>query len=904
MFQRLGELVSRHWLLTIVLWIVVIVVIRLNAPSWDSVTHDGDLAYMPASMPSVIGEDLLERAFPEGRSKSEAIVILSREDRDIDAADIEIEKSFIGRLQNLLGTAKYAEHKRLLNQLEQAGLDETTKAEIARQSELARDAALEAYESAEYALADIREQDPFYAVPAHNLAILYAEEGAVAEADQLRTMAWGLKPDFESKPNDVVGDVSEEPLPLLYVWTQYTERLGDKLVSKDNRANLVVLGMSNEFMAAENIPFVEKLESMLDETKSSLPNWPDGLKLGLSGSAAVGSDILRSAKESMSNTETYTILLVITILLVVYRSPVLIAVPIVTIVASLLVATSIVAQLTQLDQIVAGMEWWDFKIFTTTKIFVIVILFGAGTDYCLFLIARYKEELQTGKEKGQALADALGGVGDALAASAFTTIVGLATMYFAEFGKFKNSGPAIGLCLLVTLIACVTLAPALLRGLGKSVYWVLPTGRLFGQKESDGLSNNRKSSAFWSRVANTIVAKPLPILLGCTLLMLPFFFVGLDVDITYDLLSELHPDRISKRGAKQLRQHFHVGESGPLVLVAHKKDGDFRSSEGVQAIRELTSSLYLDESVRAVRSLVAPIGRKPKVSAASLYRHNHRLTREIYLGKEGAIEGDVTRLELVLQHDPFSIEAIEVLQKVEQHVEKLKESSEFWAKSDFAFAGTTAAIRDLREVTSADNVRIQWLVALAVLMILFILLRRPIVCIYLILSVLFSYYVTIGATELWFQWLYGETFEGLDWKVPLFLFVILVAIGQDYNIYLATRVFEEQEEHGLFGGLRQAVTRTGGIITSCGVIMAGTFFSMMTGSLRGIAELGFALTLGVLLDTFVVRPILVPSFLALLFRWYAHRKQQQETEKMRKENQYSGQAASVALSFSDGNNQS
>lgn len=760
MYKLLGEWISRHWLLTIVGWAALAGAVRWLAPSWDSVTHDGDLAYMPDEMPSVRGEQLLRRAFPENLSKSQMVLICARPEGPLTSDDLRVLERLAQRFS------------------------------------------------------------------------------------------------------------ATDELPINSVWTPWTEVIGKKLISRDRRAALAVLLLSNEFMAVDNIRVLGMVERIANEVRA-WDDFPAGLRLEISGSAAIGGDMLTSAQESIQNTELATIFLVVLILLLVYRAPLLISIPVATIGVSIVVALGLVAALTEANQL-PGLDWLDFKVFKTTKIFVVVILFGSGTDFCLFLIARYKEELRQGLDHRTALASAVAAVGDALVGSAMTTILGLGTMVFAAFGKYRNSGPALALCLLVTLAACLTLAPALLRAIGPLVFWPFAGST---RRETAGTAEGPAETRFWHAVSRAIVRWPGWILAVSCLALAPLAYRGTSVGISYDLTEELRADRASVVGTRLLREYFPAGDTGPITVLAEQPGVNFDSVEGDRMVSQITKLLYDLPGVVSVRSISEPLGNRPGAfnlfSAAGrrkLAVKKHPRTKAIYLADAPGYAGSVTRLDVIARHDPFSLQSMELLDEIDRRLQKLADDEKSpWLGTNFVYAGTTAGVRDLKAVTQSDQALIQRLVVIAVLAVLIVILRRPLTCAYLILTVLFSYLVTMGATQLLFAHLY-QPFSGLDWKVPLFLFVILTAIGEDYNIYLMTRVMEEQRRHGLVEGLRVAVVRTGGIITSCGVIMAGTFVSMMFGTLRGILELGFALSLGILLDTLVVRPVLVPAFLTLVYR--------------------------------------
>ncbi len=904
MFKALGNWVNRYWLAILVGWVMLTVGLKLIAPSWQEVALDGDFDYLPSESTSRRGLDLLQQAFPDEEAKSQIALVFARADSPLTKPDRQYAIDVANQLARL-GADTHEQYEAVREALiEEFGVE---PAGIAMDAPLCAPLAKGESEAttpeAEIVPANVDQSLGLSEAQVTKLVEqLATDDNLSASAEAPKTVA------------DLVDHLSDD-LPWAddtnRVWTELTPVVGPMLKNSrrprgspaasgtptdrhlDGHAVMVVGRLTTDMMATENVAILEAVTQLMDRARAD-EDKPAGLEIGLSGSAMIGGDMQSSVQESLKSTETTTVVLVLLCLLMIYRAPLLVVIPMATIGVSLSVASDIVALMAQYlgpgDVTIAGLTS-DFKIFTTTKIFVVVILFGAGTDFCLFLISRFKEELGHGVDLSKASGTALMHVGDALTASAFTTILGLATMFFAEYGKFIYSGPVVAICLFIALLACISFAPALLRAFGKVVFWPFgiqteDTHRKAGESFDEQM---RRISPVWDWVARQVLRHPAWILWIAFGAAAIFLLEGLSVQVTHDFMNELADNRVSKQGTEMLREYFAPGETAPMTVVASLPDGGLNAN-GNYSIAYLNTYLYNIPGVTDVRSLYKPGGGDPTSSEnlVELTVAGSPLAKSTFVSETGDYTGDVTQFHLVLDEDPFSREARAIVDEIEEKLqpvtegqplseeppvwfagdasswETLREGLPAWKGATFEFIGTTPAMRDLEHVTSRDEATIKVCVVLAVLGVIIVILRRPLVCLYLIVTVLLSYFATIGMTEYFFSWYYGDSFDGLDWKAPIFLFVILIAVGQDYNIYLTTRVFEEQAKLGPHRGLRRAMVQTGGIITSCGIIMAGTFISMASGTLRGMIELGFALSLGVLLDTFFVRTVVVPCFFALM----------------------------------------
>jgi RND superfamily putative drug exporter len=592
--------------------------------------------------------------------------------------------------------------------------------------------------------------------------------------------------------------------------------------SADGKAVLINVQLDAK-VASENIDKEPVLPLLIDFIREDMEkNFGAGIESHVTGPGGIFADLF-GAFGSIDTTLLRTTLIVVAIILiVVYRSPILWIIPLFTAGTALGLATMVVYYLAKADIIDLNGQ---------TQGILDVLVLGAATDYALLLISRYREELHHHESRYEAMRIALRGVVEPIVASGSTVIAGLMVLLLSDLSSNRGLGPVGSIGIAAAMLAALTLLPALLIVFGRWIFW--PKVPKFDDEDE-------KLSGMWAKVGNFVDRKPRAIWVTTALVLL--IFAGFSTTLKSDGLAQT--DAFTTRtdsviGLEKLGEHFPSGEGTPVEIVVDQAD--------------LAAAIAAIKTVKNVANVVPvtqldPATRQP--------------TADIKI-----VDGKVL-LYATLSVAPDSVEAKETIPVLRDAVKKVNES--------ILVGGQTAVGYDVDQSSRRDNRVIIPIVLVLIAIILGLLLRSIYAAALLLTTVVLSFAATLGVCALVFEHVFG--FAGTDASFPLFAFVFLVALGIDYNIFLMTRVREESFKIGTRAGVIKGLTVTGGVITSAGIVLAATFGVLGVLPLVFLAELGFAVAFGVLLDTIVVRSLLVPALVREIGPkiWWPSKLQHQE----------------------------
>ena len=582
-------------------------------------------------------------------------------------------------------------------------------------------------------------------------------------------------------------DGSLEPATLATLRTAPGIQGGSPLIpSQDGSAAFSVVPVKST-SATDNIKVVKALRAQLKESL------PPGISVQLTGPAAVQADLGAVFDGANTRLLIATASVVGLLLIITYRSPLLWLVPL-----------TVVGLADQLAGVLATrvLQWTGVAWDESTVGILSVLVFGAGTDYALLLISRYRDELRREDDRYAAMRTALRHTAEAVLLSATTVVLGVLTLLLSMLPGTRGLGLASAVGIVVAAGYALFVLPAVLVLFGRWVFWpVVP---------KVGQAALVETKSFWRRVGDVVAKRPSAFVAG-TLVMLALMAAGLGqikmgLSATDQFLSKPEALVASERLAKS----FPAGSSDPLLVITA---GDQNAV------------------VTAVKTL-------PSVANATV----------------GERAGEYGKVAVILKPTPGSDEAKQAVRDVRAAVS---------GTSSVAYVGgSEARALDIADASARDRAIIMPLIALLVLAALALLLRSVVAPIILVLTVVATYLAALGASWWIFTKIFG--FSGLDTGAPLIGFLFLVALGVDYNIFLVTRAREEAATHGPREGMLRALGATGGVITSAGILLAAVFAVLGVLPLVVLAQIGVIICLGVLLDTLVVRTVLVPAIALIL----------------------------------------
>ena len=615
--------------------------------------------------------------------------------------------------------------------------------------------------------------------------IVYKREGGLTEADR-QTIA-----DDAQKVDDAIPVTQPAQVP-------FEPDAPPGLVSENGDAAYTVVTIPLDF---------DRVADWGEETREVIGGGGDGLEVYVTGDLGLWVDFEEVFGELDAKLLLATVLLVLVLLGAIYRAPLIALIPIFVVGFAYLVATGFIYLYAEAGNSVNS---------NATGILV-VLMFGVGTDYCLLLVSRYREELHRIEDKHEAMARALRRAGPAVLASGCTVVAAMLVLLLADTGSTNALGPVSAIGVAAALLAGLTLLPALLTIVGRRGFW--PRSSAVAYRPQEELE---RRAGIWRRIGDRVLSRP-GLALAVTTAMFGVFALGLfSYKEDYSIGGFFKTEVESVEGFEVLGESFPEGALAPTSILV-VREGGAATEEDLAAVRERL------QGIDGVASASEP---------------------------QRSEDGAIGRVDVTFEDDPYSEAALARVDVVRDRVGDLPGGAT-------GLVGTGSAVQqDFNDAAARDMRVIVPVTLLVITIILGILLQAIVAPLVLIATVMASFFGTLGLSIWFFIEVQGS--EGVDASLPTFAFIFLVALGVDYTIFLMSRVREEARVHGTREGVLRALSATGPVITSAGVILAGTFAVLMTLPVTFAFNIGFMVAVGILLDTFVVRTIMVPAAVELL----------------------------------------
>ena len=608
--------------------------------------------------------------------------------------------------------------------------------------------------------------------------IVYDSETPFTESQK----TW-LQGSFDAKTQQLAGGANEKFLEFTNLEVMGNAFVPPATISENGKTAIITVPVDK----SDEVEVVaERVKEMRDLAKEDIPAGMTAYVTGPEGFSADISNVFAGADFKLLGT---TAIVVIILLLVTYRSPTLWLIP-------LLVVGTVDGMAGGLVRTLA--EWLDITLDGSITGILSVLVFGAGTDYALLLISRYREELLQYTNRHEAMARALRESGPAILASGTTVILALLTLTFAQLDGNRALGIACATGVFLAMVTALTVLPAALVVFGRWIFWPL-TPKFGGVNKSD--------SGLWAKLGKGVSRKPVIVaIVGFILLgAMASGASGLKIGLSATDRFLAKPEAVA--GQEVLAKAFAAGSSTPTTIIVNND--------------QVATVVAKAEAVSGVDSV-----------------------------KVGVNNDEITKLDVVLNDASGTDGAYAT-------IEKLRDAVHGVEGADAKVGGLDAQGLDVKNAYAADQGLVIPLILALVFIVLVLLLRSIVAPVLLLLTVVASFFASLGAGWLVFVNILG--FPALDLSVFLFSFLFLVALGVDYNIFLVTRAKEEAEKLGTRQGMIKALSSTGGVITSAGVLLAAVFAVLGVLPLVALAQIGVIVCIGVLLDTLLVRTVIVPA---------------------------------------------